>query len=243
MFAKTETIQNKSKNCVFAIFCPRLSLIFDNLGLTLTKQIIQAFFVLYSVCTNFAIVIIIDTKIKNFTDMNNFQDLVVNRRSIRKYTDQELNGDNVKKILESALISPSSKSKMPWEFVVVEDKNVLTQLKECKQFGTKPLESCPLAVVVCADPTVSDVWIEDASVAAFMIQLQTADFGLGSCWVQVRDRFMENGDPSEEYVRNILNIPDHIRVLCIVTLGYKDEDRKPYDLSKNKWEKIHIGQW
>ena len=103
--------------------------------------------------------------------MSNFQNLVINRRSIRKYKDEEIGAEAVKTIIETALMSPSSKNKMPWEFIVVEDRQTLAQLKECKDFGTKGLETCPLAVVVAANPETSDAWIEDASVATLMMQL------------------------------------------------------------------------
>lgn len=175
--------------------------------------------------------------------MSNFQNLVINRRSIRKYKDEEIGAEAVKTIIETALMSPSSKNKMPWEFIVVEDRQTLAQLKECKDFGTKGLETCPLAVVVAANPETSDAWIEDASVATLMMQLQAADLGLGSCWIQVRDRYREDGTPAEEFVRNILEVPDNIRILCIVTFGFKDEIRKPYEVEKCKWEKVHIAKW
>ena len=138
--------------------------------------------------------------------MSNFQNLVINRRSIRKYKDEEIGAEAVKTIIETALMSPSSKNKMPWEFIVVEDRQTLAQLKECQDFGTKGLETCPLAVVVAANPETSDAWIEDASVATLMMQLQAADLGLGSCWIQVRDRYREDGTPAEEFVRNILEM-------------------------------------
>lgn len=172
-----------------------------------------------------------------------FHNLILNRRSIRKYKSQEIPADKVKLILESALVSPSSKGKTPWQFVVVDDKEMLSQLSKCKDFGTKPLETAPIAVVITADPLVSDAWVEDASIAATFLQLQAEDFGLGSCWIQVKDRFREDGTPSEDFVKSLLNIPPDIRILCIVTIGYKDEIRKPYDPDKCKWEKVHIGTW
>lgn len=175
--------------------------------------------------------------------MRNLHELILNRRSIRKYSDEQISPESVKLILETALVAPSSKGKMPCQFVVVEDKEMLAKLAESKDFGTKPIETCPLAVVVTSDPAVSDCWVEDASIAALMMQLQAEDCGLGSCWVQIANRMRKDGSPSEDYVRNLLSIPDGIRVLCIVTFGKKDEERKPYDPEKCKWEKIHIGQW
>lgn len=175
--------------------------------------------------------------------MNNFHDLIFNRRSIRKYTDEEISPENVKQILEAALVAPSSKSKMPCQFVVVENKSTLSSLAKCKDFGAKPIEKCSLAVVVTADPLVSDVWVEDASIAAIMMQLQAQDLGLGSCWIQVRERYSEDGSSAEEYVKELLSIPPDIRVLCIFSFGHKNEERKPYEQDQCKWEKIHIEKW
>ncbi|MDE7092525.1 MAG: NAD(P)H nitroreductase, partial [Muribaculaceae bacterium] len=63
------------------------------------------------------------------------------------------------------------------------------------------------------------------------------------CWVQLRGRFAEDGTPSEDVVRSILNIPENVSLECIVTIGYKDEVRKPMDTDKLLWERVHIGKW
>ena len=75
------------------------------------------------------------------------------------------------------------------------------------------------------------------------MQLQAADLGLGSCWVEVRDRYREDGTPSEEYVRELLGIPEHFGVVAIVSIGHKDEDRKPINPEKLQWEKVSIGRF
>ena len=175
--------------------------------------------------------------------MENFHNLILNRRSIRKYTSQSIAPDDVKLILEAGLSAPSSKSKRSWQFVVVEDKEMLGKLSQCKPAYATSLATAPLAVVVTADMVSSDVWVEDASVAAIMMQLQAADLGLGSCWVEVRNRFRDDNEPSEEYVRGILGIPEEFGVLCILTFGYKNEERRPIDPEKLQWEKVHIGKW
>ena len=172
--------------------------------------------------------------------MNNFHDLIFNRRSIRKYTDEEISPENVKQILEAALVAPSSKSKMPCQFVVVENKSTLSSLAKCKDFGAKPIEKCSLAVVVTADPLVSDVWVEDASVATTMMLLQAEDLGLGACWVQIRNRCMPDGKPAEEMVRHALHVPERFRVLSIVAVGHKGMERKPFNEDRLLWEKVHI---
>lgn len=175
--------------------------------------------------------------------MENFRELLLNRRSIRRYTPEPIDSEQVRMILEAALACPTSKNGRSWHFIAVEDKETLRALGECKPNYAISIANAPLAVVVCADMTKSDAWIEDASVAAIVMQLQAADLGLGSCWVEVRNRFRPDDEPSEDYVRQLLGIPEEFGVLCILSFGYKDEERRPIDPSRLLWEKVHVGSW
>lgn len=175
--------------------------------------------------------------------MNTFTELAKKRRSIRTYTEQELTQEQVVELMKAALLAPSSKSARPWNFILVDDKNLLHQLSECKPAGAKLIEGAPLAIVVTADPTVSDVWIEDASVASTMLLLQAEDLGLGGCWVQVRNRTREDGTPAADIVREVLGIPSGQEVLSIIAVGYKALERKEVDESKLRWEKVHTNSF
>ena len=175
--------------------------------------------------------------------MESIHQLFLERHSIRRYTDQAVSADDVKTILEAALLSPSSKSARPWQFVVVENRETLEALAKCKPHGAHPIAKCAFAVVVAAAPEKSDVFVEDATVAAMFMHLQAADLGIGSCWIQVRGRYNAEGEPSEETVQQILGIPQYIKVECIMTFGYKDEVRRPVDPEKLLWEKVHIESW
>lgn len=171
------------------------------------------------------------------------RELLINRHSIRRYTDQPVSPDDVKTIIEAALLAPTSKSARPWQFVVVEDKGKLQALAQCKPVAAHALKTCAFAVVVCADPAVSGMFLEDCAIAAEFMQLQAAALGIGSCWVQVRGRDTADGEPSDDYVRRLLEIPSDIQVECIMTFGYSAETRRPVDLDKLKWEKVHIENW
>ncbi|WP_297058040.1 nitroreductase family protein [uncultured Duncaniella sp.] len=172
-----------------------------------------------------------------------FHELIINRRSIRKYTEDPISSDDVKLILEAALLSPTSKSARAWQLVAIEDKQTLQQLAACKPAGAVSIPRCSLAIAVAVDSTKSEAWIEDASVAASFMQLQAAALGLGSCWVQLYGRFTADGTPSDQFVQETLGIPEECSVLCILTFGHPDEIRKPQDTDKLKWENVHIGKW
>lgn len=175
--------------------------------------------------------------------METLHELLVRRHSIRRYTAQTISPEDVTTIVEAALMAPSSKSARPWQFVLVEDKDDLLRLSECKAAGARPIAACALAIVVCADPSKSDMYIEDMSVAAAYLQLQATALGLGACWIQVRNRYAADGEDAEEVVRQILGIPEDMVVECIVTVGHPDEERRPVDPSKLLWEKVHMNKW
>ena len=170
-----------------------------------------------------------------------FIDLVKKRRSIRKYEDRKVEEEKLQSIVKAALMAPSSKRCQPWHFVVVDDKETLAKLSVCREMGSKFLEGAPAAIIVLADTTLSNVWTEDASIAAAYMQLQAEDLGLGSCWVQVRNRKkMETGDlTSDAYIRGLINAPENLSVECIIGVGYKGEEKNPFDEAKLKLDRIH----
>ena len=175
--------------------------------------------------------------------MENFSELIKNRRSMRKFTDEELTQDEVVTLMKAALMSPSSKRSNSWQFVVIDDKEMLKELSHCKEQASSFIADAALAIVVMADPLASDVWIEDAAIASIYLQLQAEDIGLGSCWVQVRERLTASGISSGEYVHDILDIPLQLQVLSIIAIGHKGMERKPFNEDNLQWEKIHLNKY
>ncbi len=175
--------------------------------------------------------------------MDSFLALIKKRRSTRKFTEQLLTPEEVEQLMKAALMSPASKSSNPWQFVLVEDKEVLQKLSKAKEHGAALLADCALAIVVLGDPMKSDVWVEDASIASIFIQLQAEDMGLGSCWVQIRNRRSTDEQDAEQNVRDILDIPYQLSVLSIIAIGHKAQERKPYEEENLQWEKVHIEKY
>ncbi|MCD8293556.1 MAG: nitroreductase family protein [Prevotellaceae bacterium] len=175
--------------------------------------------------------------------MENFSELIQKRRSMRKFTAEELTADEVATLMRAALMAPTSKRGNAWQFIVVDDKETLARLARCKENASQFIASAAIAVVVTADPVTSDVWIEDAAIASIYLQLQAEDLGLGSCWVQVRERFTADGTPSGEYVSQVLDIPQPLQVLSIVAIGHKGMERKPFNEEHLQWEKVHLNKY
>lgn len=172
--------------------------------------------------------------------MENLLELLRLRRSTRVFKDTHISPELVEMLMRAALMAPTSKRSNSWEFVLVDEPETLKALAVCKKHGSQFLDKAPLAVVVLGYTTRSDVWVEDASIAAILLQLEAEDLGLGSCWIQVRERQAPDGTPSEAYVRDVLGIPSHLGVLAIIAVGVKGEEKAPFDESKLKWEKVHL---
>ena len=175
--------------------------------------------------------------------MDSFKTLAQMRRSHRKFTDQEIDADDVKLILRAALMAPTSKGQRAWQFVVVDDKMDLEKLSDAKDMGGQFIKGAPLAVVVLGDPVQNDCWVEDGSIAAISMQYQAEDLGLGSCWVQMRGRGLSDGTSADTVIRGILDIPENLSVLCIIAIGHKADERKPQNEDRLKWENVHIGKF
>ena len=168
-------------------------------------------------------------------------DLLKNRRSIRKFTEEKVSKEELEKILKAGLLAPSSMNKKPVEFVVIEDRQTILKLEKCKKFGTVPLKTAPLVICVISDSEISDVWVEDASIASVLIQLEVEKLGLGSTWIQLRNRTCDEGN-SEEVVRKVLSIPQKYGILSLIAIGHKDEDKKPYTDKDLDFSKVHYGK-
>ena len=99
-----------------------------------------------------------------------FKNLVQQRRSHRKFTAEEIDGEDVKMILRAGLMSPTSKGQRAWQFVVVDDKTDLEKLADAKDLGGAFIKDAAMAIVVLGDPMQNDCWVEDGSIAAISMQ-------------------------------------------------------------------------
>ncbi|MGD2150644.1 MAG: nitroreductase family protein [Desulfobacterales bacterium] len=170
-----------------------------------------------------------------------FLTLIQKRRSIRKYMEKPVETEKIDQLIEAALRSPSSRGFNPWEFIVVTDKSLLEKLSKAKPHGASFLKNAPLGIVVCADPEKCDVWVEDASIASIFIHLAAESLRLGSCWIQIRKRMFDQKKTSQEYIRDLLNIPKKLSVESIVAIGYSAEKKPPHRKEELQYQKVHYG--
>ncbi len=165
-------------------------------------------------------------------------EILRSRRSTRKFAPAGLEREKVEELKEALLRSPSSRDLKPWQFVFVSDQETLRGLSSAKESGGAFLAGAPLGIVVLGDESASDVWIEDCSIAAIICQLAAHSLGLGSCWIQIRNRRNADGSTAEERVRRILRIEKPLRVECVIAVGYPGERKDPVKREDLAWGRI-----
>jgi nitroreductase len=169
-------------------------------------------------------------------------ELLRKRRSIRKYTGKAIDKGSLDILIEALLRSPTSRNNQTWEFIVVDNPELLSRLSKSKEHGSSFQEKAAVGIVVCADSTKSDVWIEDCAIAAILVQMTAQSLGLGSCWIQIRNREHDKKSTAEEYIRELLTIPENIMVESIISIGYPDEVREPVPKSNLDYQKVRYNR-
>ena len=162
---------------------------------------------------------------------------IFERRSVRRYTDEQVSEEAVEKLLRAAMRAPSAKNRQAWEFVVVRQRDTLNALSGVQPYA-KMLQQAACAVLVCGDTKrgLSGFWVQDCSAAAQNLLLEAVHLGLGAVWIGLY--------PMELWAREvqkILGLPEHIMPLNMISVGYPAEHPKPVDTFAPA--KVHYEQW
>ena len=175
--------------------------------------------------------------------MSDLLEILLKRRSIRKYTGEAIPAEKLEEIINAGLLAESGRRICPWELIVVKDKDMLKKLSECREGAAKMLAGADAAIVVIADEEKTDVWIEDSSIVMANMHLMADHLEVGSCWIQGRLRKTPDGEITEEYLRNLLGYPKNFRLEAILSLGMYDVHPEPHSLSELKFEKVHYEKY
>jgi nitroreductase len=168
--------------------------------------------------------------------MEDFLELVQSRRSIRDYTDQEVTDEQVEAMLKAAMAAPSVQDLRPWHFVVVRERKQLDKLAKAHKHASV-LEKAPMAIVVCGDEEISNRhWVGDTGAATQNLLLAATAVGLGGVWIGLYPN-----KKRQKYVRELLDIPDRMGVLCVVGLGHPAEKKEA--ISRYNAERVHQESW
>ncbi len=160
-----------------------------------------------------------------------FKDIVVARRSVRKFSPRKVEREVFESILASTLKAPSSRNSHSTSFMVVTRPELLEQISQMRDYGSSFVKGAPAAILILGDRTKTDLAQVNSSISATMLQLAITDAGLASCWVHVEGRPQlkdaPDGAQAIDLLRSILPIPDECDVLCAVALGYSDFQPAP----------------
>jgi nitroreductase len=158
------------------------------------------------------------------------------RRAVRDFLNEPVSDEKIQEILKAAACAPSANAKYPWTLVVVKDQATKELLAKTTPWATFA-NSASVVIAVIGHESESAEWVEDCSIVAEHIWLEAAEQGLGCCWIQIK-----NQSNAEKSVRDILNIPESLRVLCLLPIGnpskqLPEHDENNIDRSKIKLEK------
>lgn len=149
--------------------------------------------------------------------MEDALNLLKTRRSIRRYKDKPVEDEKVRKCLEAARWAPSASNKQPWEFLIIRDIEVRKKLSTLHPYA-KFVADSPVVFIPLTNPRIHEKYhMSDTALATLQYMIEAHSIGLGTCWAGVIGTFME------KEIKELLEIPDHLSVLCLVATGYPDE--------------------
>jgi len=163
---------------------------------------------------------------------------ILSRRSIRKYSTQPIPADLTEDLMRAAMAAPSANNQQPWQFVVVNDRDLLDRIPDIHPYA-KMAARAPLAIFVCGDldaATLGQYWAQDCAAATQNLLIAITARGLGGVWCGVY--------PREERVRSfqeLLKLPPHIIPFALIVAGCPDESKPPADRYDPR--RVHQNGW
>ncbi|NLG51099.1 MAG: nitroreductase family protein [Chloroflexi bacterium] len=171
--------------------------------------------------------------------MTQILDYILQRRSIRKFTDAEVNRETILQILQAGMAAPSATNRQPWEFVVLTERKPLERLRRVLVLGRY---HAPAVIVVCGNMRralpgpARDFWVQDCSAATQNILLAATGLGLGAVWIGIHPIGM-----LKKGVSLAVGLPKHLIPLAAVYIGHPAETKPPrtqFDPRKVHWEQV-----
>lgn len=161
------------------------------------------------------------------------------RHSTRQYSEEAIPEDLLNRIVRAGLVSASGRGRRPWELIVVRERETLDALSQCRDSGSAMLKGADAAIVVIGNPDVADTWIEDCSIIMANMHLEASASGVGSCWIQGRMRQAADGRSTQDYVSDLLGIPEPFQLEAILSLGMPREQSTPRGFDEGLIMKVH----
>ena len=164
-------------------------------------------------------------------------DIIKKRRSIRKFTEQPVQKDDLLTILDAAMRAPSARNQQPWEFLVIDDKSIIQKVAEVGE-NAAPAKNATAIILACADQSkvlTPGYWEQDLGACVQNMLLKITDLELGGVWLGIHPR--EN---RVNFLRELFLLPDNITPFALIAIGYPAEEKEPsnrFDKNRIRWNK------
>jgi nitroreductase len=165
-------------------------------------------------------------------------DFILTRRSIRKYTSEQVSEETIELLLKAGSYAPSANNFQPWHFLTVTEREILNKLSTVHPYAGM-LKQAPLAILVCGDNNLQPILgyqAVDCSAATQNILLAAHAIGLGGVWLGVFPREQRMKD-----IKEFFQLPENINPITLISIGYPDE--KITQTDRFNKEKIHLNKW
>jgi nitroreductase len=152
---------------------------------------------------------------------------ITGRRSIRSFLSRDVEEEKLKAVLDAGRLAPSARNLQDWRFIVVRDPATRKSLAEASR-NQEFVGQAPVVVVACGTSDYvmtcgQPAYVMDVTIAVDHMTLAAFSLGLGTCWI---------GAFYEEKVKQILGIPEPVRVVALLPIGYPDQASKPTSRKK-----------
>lgn len=164
----------------------------------------------------------------------NVMEAIRQRRSIRAYEDRSIEEEKLQAVLDAGRLAPSACNRQEWRYIVVRDPAMRTDLAEAAN-GQKFVGEAPVVLVACAKTDGHKMscgeacYPIDVAISLDHITLKAVEEGLGTCWIGAFD---------QPAVKKLLNIPEDVRVVQLMPLGYPADE--PVERSRLSLDEIVI---
>jgi nitroreductase len=175
---------------------------------------------------------------QNERKMSEFTDIIISRRSIRKYTEQEVTDLQIEELLKAAMYAPSAGNQQPWHFVIIRNKETFSEIHEFHPFS-QMLDQASVAIAVCADlslETKKGYWMIDCAAATENVLLAAHAMELGAVWLGIYPR-----EERMAGLKKLLVLPETVEAFSLISIGYPAEEKKLPN--RFKTDRIHTEKW
>ena len=182
---------------------------------------------------------VIRSDIKTGIKVAGFMDFIT-----KEFDDKEIERKKIDKVLRAAMQAPSGMNRQPWEFVVVNDKDILLEMKKYS-VGSRALDTAPMAIVILnreeikrRDMGISLLLSQDLGACTENLWLQAVEEGLGACWMGVIP-----GSEGQRILSTVLELPNNVTPYAVIAIGYPAEEADIEPVDRYDKTRVHYNKY